>query len=70
MVHRSKLSHEANSPLFNIQMDGNEISSLGRSVMNKKSTYTNPFKQQLEVDSKELMAEMLSQSRDNNLTDF
>ena len=48
---------------------------LGRSAINKRSNFltnngNNPFKEQLELDSRELMVELLERNRHHNLTDF
>ena len=47
---------------------------LGRSALNKRSNFlnnsSNPFRDQLELDSKELMVELLERNRHHNLTDF
>ena len=47
---------------------------LGRSALDHRSNFlnnsSNPFRDQLELDSKELMVELLERNRHHNLTDF
>ena len=38
--------------------------------MNKYSHFKSPFKEQLELDSKDLIVELLEKNNEHNLTDF
>lgn len=44
--------------------------ALGKSVVNKRSLEDNPFKEQLELDSKELMVKLLERNKQHKLTEF
>ena len=71
LVYRSQMSHGGvASASSRINLASNEVSLLGRSVVNKRPHQENPFREQLELDSKDLIAELLEKTDDYQLTDY
>ena len=62
-MHKSQLGRGEKSPFGKVIIDENHVEAQGRSVMNKYSTtFKSPFKEQLELDSKDLIVELLERN--------
>ena len=39
-------------------------------MLNKRQRFNNPFKEQLDLDSKDLLSDLIKKNQDHRLTDF
>lgn len=68
LMHRSQM----NRPSFSNVLLGsnNSLQANGLSVVNKHQTIENHLQDQLKMDSRDLLREMLNKNQDSNLSDF
>ena len=70
-LHRSQLSHQGPAASFHsVLMQDNRVTIQGQSVMNSRSAFQNPFKDQLDLDSRDLIKALLEKNRHHNLSEF